>query len=557
VDSGSLYKGEDRRQRGDDHGTTSWTPVFGALALVLLLALIVSFGPLFLPVSGRVDSAALDSLLDAAALAIAGLISGLCYVRWRLVGQASSLWLAVAAMTYGTLTVGVGHILPVILTAGAPEVTEWLHPASRIVVIGLLVTALRSPDVDASLTVRRVILVAVGATAVVTVVFQLLPVVGTALSGAEDRVRGLEGGILGSVVLIIVLTCLGVAYFIRGIQLPRQLFPWFGVLLIGLATVELHRVLPLSRGGMWVFGDGFLRFVAMLAAVYGATRELLLTFGEQSGHLLRSVTTGLTAEARIRAEQAAKEERAHEARNALTAIEGATRTLERYRDRLDPDTRESLAQAVSGEIARLQQLVSVEWVRSDQHEFNVARCLRTVIISARAREMDIHVDIDPDVAAFGRAPETAEVVQNLLENARRYAPGSPVLIRAQHDGDHVVLRVEDRGPGVPRTEQRTIFHRGVRGSAVNGNEGSGLGLFVSTQLMREQGGDLWVEERPGGGASFVARLPASQLAAEPEGQDADIEAAAPRSDRDRRGAPSMSRHARRGRADQAGDVDAG
>jgi signal transduction histidine kinase len=460
-------------------------------------------------------------------------------------------------MTFGLLTIGVGHILPVILTAGAPEVTEWLHPASRIVVIGLLVTALRSPDIDASLSVRRVILVALGATAVITVIFQLLPAVGTALSGAEDRVRGLQEGILGSVLLIITLTSLGVAFFVRGIRLPRQLLPWFGVMLIGLATVELHRVLPFARGGMWVFGDGFLRFVAMLAAVYGATRELLLTFGEQSGHLLRSVTTGLTAEARIRAEQAAKEERAHEARNALTAIEGATRTLERYRDRLDPETRESLAQAVSGEIARLQQLVSVEWVRSDQHEFNVARCLRTVVIGARTREMDIDIDIDPELCAFGRAPETAEVVQNLLENARRYAPDSSVLIRAQYEGDDMLLRVEDRGPGVPTTEQRAVFDRGVRGSTVNGNEGSGLGLFVSTQLMREQGGDLWVEERPGGGASFVVRLPAFEPDAVPEGLAADVDVGAPRSDRDRRGAPSMSRHARRERADQAGEADAG
>jgi signal transduction histidine kinase len=511
VDAGSEktnspYRGEDRRQRGGQDGRQLWMSSMVALALILLLGLSINIGPVIASGSGAVDTMVLDSLLDAAALAITVLISVLCYVRWRLSGQAAALWLAAAAGTYGILTIGTGHILPVILTGGGLDVIAWLHPASRLVVIGLFVMALRAPDVSAPLTVRATMTTTVAATAMVTVGFQLMPPLGAALSGAHDQVS--EGG-FGSLLLITVLCALGAAFIVRGVRSSRHLLPWFGVMLVGLALVEVHRFLPFTEVGVWVFGDGMLRLAAVTVAAFGVTRDLLLTFGEQSGHLLQSVTSGMTAEARIRAEQAAKEERAHEARNALTAIEGATRTLERYRDRLDPATRESLAAAITGEVARLQQLVSVEWVRNERQMFNLVSSLSSVIATAKAHGMEIVVDIDPELQAYGRGPEVAEVVQNLLENARRYAASSPVLVRAEHDEEHILVRVEDRGPGVPTHERRSIFDRGVRGSTSTPIDGSGLGLFVSAKLMREQDGDLWVEGRPGGGSSFIVKLPGS------------------------------------------------
>ena len=56
--------------------------------------------------------------------------------------------------------------------------------------------------------------------------------------------------------------------------------------------------------------------------------------------------------------------------------------------------------------------------------------------------------------------------------------------------------------------RRSIFERSRRGSTSDGVEGSGLGLYVASRLMREQGGDLWVTDNPGGGAAFVMSLPA-------------------------------------------------
>jgi signal transduction histidine kinase len=217
--------------------------------------------------------------------------------------------------------------------------------------------------------------------------------------------------------------------------------------------------------------------------------------------------SALTAEARFRAEKAEQEERAHEARNALTAIEGATRTLEHYRDRLPPETRAQLATAITAEIARLQRLVSSERIAEASGPFRVAEALAPVVTGARSQGMLIQSDVAGDLVAHGRWADTAEVVQNLLENARRYAPNAPVTVLAREEGDKILIRVEDRGPGVPEDEQESIFQRGRRGILAEDVPGSGLGLYVSAQLMRDQGGELWVEDRPGGGASFGLWLP--------------------------------------------------
>jgi two-component system CitB family sensor kinase len=80
-------------------------------------------------------------------------------------------------------------------------------------------------------------------------------------------------------------------------------------------------------------------------------------------------------------------------------------------------------------------------------------------------------------------------------------------VRARR-GDHdVEVRVEDRGPGIPREHHEHIFQRGWRGETPAA--GSGLGLYNAWRLAREQQGSVWVESRPGGGAAFVLALPDS------------------------------------------------
>ena len=102
------------------------------------------------------------------------------------------------------------------------------------------------------------------------------------------------------------------------------------------------------------------------------------------------------------------------------------------------------------------------------------------------------------------------LIRNLLDNAARHAPGSPALVELETGAEHVVLRVLDRGPGVPEAEREKIFEpfyrrEGRRES--DDDRGVGLGLSLVRQIARRHGGDATCLPREGGGACFEVRLP--------------------------------------------------
>jgi two-component system sensor histidine kinase/response regulator len=103
-----------------------------------------------------------------------------------------------------------------------------------------------------------------------------------------------------------------------------------------------------------------------------------------------------------------------------------------------------------------------------------------------------------------------QVAENLLSNAMKYAPtgGVELSIRQGAPG-YWQLLVEDRGPGIPALKQRQLFKPFVRLSEVDPADGlsSGLGLSLAKQIIDQNGGQLWYEDREGGGARFVIELP--------------------------------------------------
>lgn len=97
---------------------------------------------------------------------------------------------------------------------------------------------------------------------------------------------------------------------------------------------------------------------------------------------------------------------------------------------------------------------------------------------------------------------------NRLDNAGRYAHGYPVIVRARGVGERVMIRVNDHGPGIPRSEQGRIFEPFYRSRRERARR-IRPGLGDRQGLIEVSGGHISVESTPGQGTSFIVELPAS------------------------------------------------
>ena len=120
----------------------------------------------------------------------------------------------------------------------------------------------------------------------------------------------------------------------------------------------------------------------------------------------------------------------------------------------------------------------------------------------------------PNAIRFDRAA-FERILINLLDNARKYAPGAEVLVRTKRDGDALVLIVEDKGPGLPGNLRQQLFTAFADGPE---SRGFGLGLAACHALAKTAGGEIrHYDAEPGAG--FAARLPIQKPT--PETQSAD------------------------------------
>ena len=106
----------------------------------------------------------------------------------------------------------------------------------------------------------------------------------------------------------------------------------------------------------------------------------------------------------------------------------------------------------------------------------------------------------------------AEVIANLLDNADKYSPkGAEVFIEARADQTEVTLSVRDCGSGIPADDLNRVFEKFYRSDSSDSQMayGYGLGLYVCRKIIEAQGGRIWAENHPDGGAVFSLALPAA------------------------------------------------
>jgi len=114
---------------------------------------------------------------------------------------------------------------------------------------------------------------------------------------------------------------------------------------------------------------------------------------------------------------------------------------------------------------------------------------------------------------FGDRDRIGQVLINLLNNAIKYSPqADEVLVRVARDQDRVLVDVQDFGIGIAREHQQRIFERfyQVTDPAEKTYPGLGIGLYISCEIVRRHGGQLWVESKKGEGSTFHFALPLTQ-----------------------------------------------
>jgi K+-sensing histidine kinase KdpD len=125
----------------------------------------------------------------------------------------------------------------------------------------------------------------------------------------------------------------------------------------------------------------------------------------------------------------------------------------------------------------------------------------------------VRLALDSELPALSADPTQLErAFANLLDNAVIHSRGEPVLVRSRLVGARVVIRVVDRGPGIPERERERIFEPFYR-AGPNSGSGSGLGLAIARGFIEANGGEIAVESLPGQGSSFVVSFSAPELEA--------------------------------------------
>ncbi len=230
----------------------------------------------------------------------------------------------------------------------------------------------------------------------------------------------------------------------------------------------------------------------------------------------------------------------HDLRSPLTAISAAGEAI--GSPSLSAPEREEMAAVIQEEARRLSRLVDnlldLSRLEAGAAEPNrewasVEELLRAAVAELAAGPDEFTLSIDRDLPLLRvDAVQMERAFVNVLENARRHAGGHPVSVRARAvrslagpraavsgdgseregaqrpRGDRVIVRVVDRGPGIPPAQLERVFEPFYRaGTPSGGHRGSGLGLAIARGFAEANGGSLHVESLPGQGATFVFEFP--------------------------------------------------
>lgn len=205
----------------------------------------------------------------------------------------------------------------------------------------------------------------------------------------------------------------------------------------------------------------------------------------------------------------------HEFNNPLTSLRGAVSLLQRVE--LSVSEREVLG-VLDRQILRLGGLVDElkSGANSDRESsgptqrLDVADLVRVIAADSEVAGRPIRVSGARTALVNGDGEALRRVIDNLIDNAFKYGK-APVDVSVTHKGSSIIIRVFDRGEGVPPNEQARVFERHYRRASDLSRPGQGLGLAIVNGIVDSLRGQVWIDS-PGGdaGMAVIVALPAAE-----------------------------------------------
>ena len=235
-------------------------------------------------------------------------------------------------------------------------------------------------------------------------------------------------------------------------------------------------------------GEAFNTMAANIEALFDARRQLVAW----ASHDLRTPVASIQA--------------------MLEAVEDGLASIDEYMPALRQQT-QTLAALIDDlfELARIDAGALTLELREAQLPALVSDCVRGLEAEARARRVHLESQLDEALPDVRCAPEHVQrVLLNLVTNALRHTPSDgAVVVRARRHAGELEVSVEDTGGGLSKEAQQRMFERFWREDAARTRQSasSGLGLAIARGFVEAQGGRIWAENRPEGGARFAFTLP--------------------------------------------------